>query len=373
MSKGNYIVIILGISLTVAGLSSSAFSQSAVQEMSTIFTTENWLEDRELWTNPAYFRNNTPVNLEDMGEGVIVYGEAGDLSIDIPREDLISPYPYQSSDEHFQALLEAAGGGTVHTRESLPDWSGYWGGGRNWLNMRTVQASTIVSLLSPEYQEFYVQQLKAEAEARAWWPAAFCLPESPTRFWTRGVGPLFQVTPQAVAIIHPNFSQANIGLRWIETTGEGHTPEELYYPNFMGESVGFWDGDVLIVHTNQLRGWLHGHGELEYSDELTLVERYQRAGDVIEAELTLYDPIAFVQPLHTAATLNLRETPTTIPWAFCSSSIGPSINTYFDEDGFLQERSPMDPMWWDPTEPRPWGRIWEQMPVSATPPAQFID
>ena len=68
MRKRNSIVIILGIFLAAWGISSSVFSQPVGAETSTIFTTENWLEDRELWTDPAYFRNNTPVNLEDMGD-----------------------------------------------------------------------------------------------------------------------------------------------------------------------------------------------------------------------------------------------------------------------------------------------------------------
>lgn len=351
---------------------SASFAQ--VNESSlTIFSTQNWTLDRELWSNPEYFKFNTPVNLENMGEGQIVYGAEGDPLIDIPVSELVSPYAFQTSEEHYQAWLDAADGGTQHTRETIPDWSGYWGGGRNWLTMRGVQASTIVSLLTPQYQEYYIQQLKAEAEARAWWPASFCLPEGPPRYWTRGVANLFQVTPQAVSMIIPDFSRANIGLRWVETSGNGHAPEEFWFLHFMGESIGFWDGDALVVHTNQLRGWMHGHGELEYSDELTMVERYQRVGDTMNVEVTLYDPIAFKQPLFAEATLTLREEPETLPWSFCSISIGPSINTYFDEDGFLQERSPMDPMWWNPTDPRPWGKVWEDMPVSASPPEEFID
>lgn len=368
----NLLKSISSFSLFVFCFLPAAYGQPG-SEPPTIFTTQNWLEDRELWDDPAYYRFNTPVNLEDMGEGAIVYGEAGDPSIDIDPSELVSPYPYQTSEEHYGAWLEAANGGTQHTRETLPDWSGYWTGGRNWLNMRNIQASTVVPLLTPQYQEYYVQQLKAEAEARAWWPASFCLPEGPPRYWTRGVANLFQVTPQAVSIIIPDFSRANIGMRWVETTGRGHAPEEQWIPGFMGESIGFWDGDALVVHTNQLRGWMHGHGELEYTDELTIVERYQRVGDTIEAEATLYDPIAFAQPLHTTAVLELGEEPASLAWSYCSISIGPSINTYFDEEGYLQERTPMDPMWWNPTEPRPWGKAWEKMPVEASPPAEFID
>jgi hypothetical protein len=366
----NILTVLWGFSMLTA---SPAWSQRADSETSTIFTTNNWLDDREHWDDPAYYRNSTPNDINDMGGGSLPFGVTGDISVDIPRDELISPYPFQTSDEHYQTWLEAADGGTQHTRETLPDWSGWWGGGDNWLEMHDVQASTIVTLLTPQYQEYYVEQLKAEAEARAWWPAAFCLPEGVPRLWATSVGVLFQVTPQAVSIIHPNLSQANIALRWIETSGEGHSPEEEQNPNFMGESIGFWDGDMLVVHTDYLKGWMHGHGELEYSDELTLVERYQRIGDNIEAEITLYDPVAFVEPLHAKATLEIREAPAAIPWSHCTSSIGPSRNTYFDADGYLQQRFPNDPEWWNPTEQRPWVRAWQSMPLEAAPPAEFID
>jgi hypothetical protein len=364
---------ILGSLILVSAVLAPKASLAQQENIPTIFTTENWLMDRELWSNPAYFRFNTPVNLEDMGEGAITYGAMGDPAIDLNPAELVSSYPYQTSEEHYAAWLEQANGGTQHTRQSLPDWSGYWGGGRNWLNMRNIQASTVVPLLTPQFQEYYVQQLKAEAEARAWWPASFCLPEGPPRYWTRGVANLFQVTPQAVSIMIPDFSRANIGFRWVETSGRGHAPEAEWSPNFMGESIGFWDGDALVVHTNQMRGWMHGHGEIEYTDDLTMVERYERVGDTLQAEVTLYDPNAFNQPLHAKASMTLQEEPASLAWSYCTISIGPSINTYFDEEGYLQQRTPMDPMWWNPTDPRPWGKEWAKMPVEASPPAEFID
>jgi hypothetical protein len=50
-----------------------------------------------------------------------------------------------------------------------------------------------------------------------------------------------------------------------------------------GESIGFWDGDALIVHTNQIRGWLGGPSE--FTDNLETIEHYQRVGNVIEGEI----------------------------------------------------------------------------------------
>ncbi len=41
----------------------------------------------------------------------------------------MSPYPYKTAKEHYEALLAAAkakGGPTVYTKATMPDWDGYY-------------------------------------------------------------------------------------------------------------------------------------------------------------------------------------------------------------------------------------------------------
>ena len=40
----------------------------------------------------------------------------------------------------------------------------------------------------------------------------------------------------------------------IYTDGRDHIPEADRYPLYNGDSVGFWDGHRLVIHTNQLQG-----------------------------------------------------------------------------------------------------------------------
>jgi hypothetical protein len=90
-----------------------------------IFTTENFRNDRERWTDPAYYRNNTAgqlrgqaFNFDSGGEGTgqlagsRAYGSKGAATTGLVDEMLRSPYPYTSAWEHYQALLAAARGGT---------------------------------------------------------------------------------------------------------------------------------------------------------------------------------------------------------------------------------------------------------------------
>ena len=44
-----------------------------------------------------------------------------------------------------------------------------------------------------------------------------------------------------------------------------------------------------------MRGWKGGLSE--FTDKLETVERYRRAGDMIDGEITLYDPDVFVELL----------------------------------------------------------------------------
>src|SRR5262249_49274636 len=108
--------------LAVLLLSASAAAQTP------IFNTKNFHYDRDLWTKPEYYLNNTVGQLRGMaidfdngGKGsgqeatARVYGSAGTGRAG--AVDLASPYPYKTAPEHYQALLDKAKGGTKHTKE----------------------------------------------------------------------------------------------------------------------------------------------------------------------------------------------------------------------------------------------------------------
>ena len=313
----------------------------------TIFTTEDFRQDREHWADPAYYRNNTARELTDM-QVDNRYGEEGSGADNF---DIRSPYPYRTAEEHYAAWLEESNGGTDHTLRTLPDWDGLWGGGGSWLGSRNIQASTIAAAMTPQYQEYYVQQVKAEAEGRHWWAAAFCLPDGLIRAVQRAQQ--FIVRPTQVTFISDMLS--SIDVRWIYTDGRGHAPEDFQFPQWLGESVAFWDGGALVVHTNQIRQWNATHSMFEWSDQLTTVERYERVDDSIIGEITFYDPVAFVEPLHADFTYNLQTNPEIRPvFSTCTDTNGPAGNIFVNEAGILDERTPGTPGYWDPTDPRPW-------------------
>jgi len=333
-----------GVGLAAAVLSVS-LGMSVLAQDATLFSSNDYRQDRDRWTDPAYYLNNTARELTDMQ----VDNRFGQKGSGVDAYDIKSPYPFRTSVEHYQAWLTKANGGTKHTLATLPDWDGRWNAAATWLDSRRIQASTIAAALTPQYREYYVQQVKAEAEGRHWWAAAFCLPDGFIRGLTRAEE--FVVRPNQVLILSDMLVANQV--RWVHTD-KGHRPEEQQFPQWQGESVGFWDGTALVVHTNQIKQWNATHSMFEWSDQMTTVERYQRDGDAIVGEITLYDPVAFLQPLY-ARLRYTRSTAADRPvYSTCTDTNGPSGNIFVRPDGIVDERVPGNPGYWDPNDPRPW-------------------
>jgi len=124
----------------------------------------------------------------------------------------------------------------------------------------------------------------------------------------------FVQTPKMVVILYEsNFIGQTY--RIIYTDGRGH-PKDLD-SSFLGDSIGHWEGDTLVVDVTGLNDetWLggaQGHTEpggagepghqivethaLIHSDQEHVTERYTRHGDMIVYEATVEDPVMFTKP-----------------------------------------------------------------------------
>jgi hypothetical protein len=108
--------------------------------------------------------------------------------------------------------------------------------------------------------------------------------------------------PNRVVILY----EVHHAFRIIPTDGRPH-PDDME-PSYLGDSIGHWDGDTLVVdvvgfNTNT---WLAGVGTI-HSDKLRVTERYTRdTFDTIIYEATMEDPEVFTKPWKQYATLRLR-------------------------------------------------------------------
>ena len=76
---------------------------------------------------------------------------------------------------------------------------------------------------------------------------------------------------------------------WI---GEEHPKGNDLLPTYMGDSVGKWDGDTLVVDTIGYNGkdWITEYVDHPMSDQFHLIERYRRTSyNTIKVEMTFYD------------------------------------------------------------------------------------
>ena len=126
------------------------------------------------------------------------------------------------------------------------------------------------------------------------------MPLVPPQSW--GVPYQFQILQGAnyVAIFHEYPGTFRI----IPTDGSPHPVDPD--PSWMGDSVGHWEGDTLIVDTigfndkTELQGFRH-------TEDLHMVERFRRADfDTVQYEVTIEDRNVFEKPYTLTRTFSLR-------------------------------------------------------------------
>jgi hypothetical protein len=131
-------------------------------------------------------------------------------------------------------------------------------------------------------------------------PDANCLPMGFLQFHQQPQPRKIIQTPKMVLIEY----EANYGLRHIYTDGRKLPPQGEPQPWWYGYSVGHWEGDTLVVETNNLRGaedsandgWLDVNGS-PYSEQAKFTERISRPtfGHLI-IDTTLEDAKAYTKP-----------------------------------------------------------------------------
>ena len=237
------------------------------------------------------------------------------------------------------------------------------GGGVNFAG--GAPASTIAAMLTPAYRETFVQEMKAVTEGRIWSANSICLPggysmrsapkSSPSR-WARSMRWLWQ------RLEHDPL---------IYTDGSPHSPKEKEFGKWHGESIGFWNGDELIVHTNQIRGWKGGLSETAMGSRPWNAIAASAIASKARSRCTI--PSVRESDQRAAEFSAREETPHEDRMQFntCTDTMGPSQNVYMDEKGQLNIRLDDDPLYWEAADTRPWAIYLNESDKSTSSPARL--
>jgi hypothetical protein len=87
------------------------------------------------------------------------------------------------------------------------------------------------------------------------------------------------------------------GIRHIYTDGRRHPPADELEPSRMGDSIGHWEGDVLVVDTVGRRPGQMIFGTNSFSPAVRFTERIRKTGpDKLEDQMVIEDPVALTGP-----------------------------------------------------------------------------
>jgi hypothetical protein len=229
-------------------------------------------------------------------------------------------------------LAEASAKPTPRASDGHPDLSGVWGGGFADDEAAKPKDGDSVRVLfpvraDPNSKKIFDEMDRAAKERQAaepnkppykpelaakvqefsnrrqfFDPSFFCKPNGVPRM---GAPSQIVQTPGQVVLLYA----ARNTFRVIPTDGRPHRTDQD--SSYMGDSVGHWDGDTLVVDVTTFtdESWLGADGWF-HSDAMHVVERYRRNGNTLTWAATVEDPNVFTKPWNmTPRTVTLNPDP----------------------------------------------------------------
>ena len=205
---------------------------------------------------------------------------------------------HKTAADLYDALKQQAKGGRRLNPARLPDWTGVYTRARGGITYDPDQApgAPPTAKLTPEYQAKLMKRIEDANNGIEWDPISTCSPPGHPRWLTEPFLREFVVTPDQTWLMNEMVND----VRRIYTDGRGHVPEADRYPLYDGDSIGFWDGDKLVIHTNQLHSGIYQRRNPDFTDQVETVEIWQKVNPkLIEVDVWVYDPPALLEPWYT--------------------------------------------------------------------------
>ena len=196
----------------------------------------------------------------------------------------------------YQYFLEQADGDTTLEPSEVPDWSGVWtrdGVLFFWDQDQASFDNLPTAKLLPGARQRLIEKLDNIDRGIEYDPLSAGKPAGMPRWFTEPFLRDFAVTPSTTYLINEMMNE----VRRVYTDGRGHPPPEDLYPLWQGDSIGFWNGQRLIAHTNSMRSGQYQRIQPEYSEQVETVEIWEKIDDeTIVADVWVYDPPNLAEP-----------------------------------------------------------------------------
>jgi hypothetical protein len=183
----------------------------------------------------------------------------------------------------------------------LPDWTGVYSRSGVLFNWDQDQGRNRMptAKLTPEYERKLVTKLDNIEKGIEFDNLSNCAPPGHPRWMTEPFLRDFVVTPDQTYLINEMVND----IRRIYTDGRDHIPAADSYPLWNGDSIGFWDGGKLVIHTSSLRSGQYQRTQPEYSEQVETVEIWEKIDDkTLLAHVWVYDPPSLAQPWYSKHT-----------------------------------------------------------------------
>lgn len=202
--------------------------------------------------------------------------------------------------ELYAALKERAGGGAPLPLDDMPDWTGLWQRvGPPLFDPAQPAGVLTTAKLKPEPLAELTRRRELSAQGIEYDPISDCSPPGFPRWLVIPFLREFIVTPQQTYL----FSETVNNLRRIYTDGREHPPPADAYPLDYGDSIGFWAGHTLVIHTSQVKAGIFHRNDPQYSESLEAVEVWRKTDPAtVIADVWIYDAVTLEEPWYVQQT-----------------------------------------------------------------------
>ena len=201
---------------------------------------------------------------------------------------------YKSGEELYSALKTKAGGGAPLSLDDMPDWTGFWQRvGPPLFDPEQKRGELTTAKLTPDALADLKHRQELSAQGIEYDPLSNCSPPGFPRWLAIPFLREFIVTPGQTYL----FSETMNNMRRVYTDGRAHPPDADAFPTPYGDSIGFWTGHTLVIHTSQVSAGIFHRNDPKYSEQLDAVEVWNKVDpETVVADVWVYDPETLVEP-----------------------------------------------------------------------------